>query len=73
MSEKKWFTITTNREVADQITKECELEIKRGNHRSYTLGEVRHEANYSVIQIVAKEDKIKPEDLFWLGHHSAQN
>lgn len=71
--KKNYFTITTNREVADQITKECELDVKRGNHRSYKLGEVRHEDTYSVVQIVAKENLIKPEDLFWLGHHSAQN
>lgn len=71
--KKNYFTITTNRDTAEQIIMQCELDIKYGDTRSYSLGEVIHEENYSVVQIIAKEDKIKPEDLFWLGHHSAKN
>jgi len=68
---KKYFTITTNRKVADQIKKE--FSSGRSNHRSFVLGEIRHETGYSVVCIKAKEETILPEDIFWLGHHSASN
>lgn len=68
----EYFTITTNREVADQIKRQCIFDEKMG-FTSYELGKISHEENYSVVQIKAKDGKqIKPEDLFWLGHLSAE-
>lgn len=68
---KKYFTITTNRETAEAIISQCNWEKRFGDTRSYKLGQVRHEERYSVVQIVSKEETIKPVDIFWLGHHSA--
>jgi hypothetical protein len=68
--EKKYFTITTNLQTAEQIIRQCKWDERFGDTRSYKLGQVRHEKDYSVVQIIAKNELIKPEDLFWLGHHS---
>lgn len=67
----KDFTITTNRVTADKIITQCNYDAKYGG-RSYKLGIVRHEENFSVIQILSKEENglIKAEDIFWLGHFS---
>ena len=65
-----YFTITTNKEVAEQIGQQCAFEAKH-NDRSYTLGDVSHNPGYSVVQIVAKKNVIKPGDIFWLGRYSA--
>ena len=67
---KKYFTITTNRKTADQIKQQCDYDEKRG-YRSYELGTIDHQQNYSVVQIVAKKETIDPADIFWLGHFSA--
>jgi hypothetical protein len=64
------FTITTNREVAEQIIKQCNWD-ERFNKRSYKLGKVYHCSGYSDVEILAKDGKILPSDLFWLGHFSA--
>ena len=67
-----YFTITTNKETAEAIKAQCDFDNRLGNYRSYHLGEILHEPGYSVVQIKANQpDGIKPEDLFWLGHHSA--
>ncbi len=67
---KKYFTITTNRQTADQIKQQCSYDEKFGD-RSYELGTIAHEQNYSVIQIIAKKETIDPADIFWLGYFSA--
>ena len=64
------FIITTNREVAEQIRKQCEWD-ERFAKRSYKLGKIDHYDGYSDVQILAKDGKILPSDLFWLGHFSA--
>ncbi|NLF44060.1 MAG: hypothetical protein GX587_15305 [Bacteroidales bacterium] len=64
-----FFTITTNREVAEQIKKQCERDERYNRGRSYELGNIAHHEGYSIVQIKAKDgQKIKPEDIFWLGH-----
>ena len=68
---EKYFTITTNREVADQIKKEATS--FQNVHRSYVLGKITHEIGFSTVQIKAKNETILPEDLFWLGRFSALN
>ena len=65
-----YFIITTNREVAEQIERQCAFDEKYGN-RSYKLGKIIHTSGYSDVQIVAKEVQINPADIFWLGHFSA--
>ena len=65
-----YFIITTNREVAEQIRQQCAFDEKFGN-RGYKLGDIDHHPGYSNVQIVAKNEKIDPADLFWLGHFSA--
>lgn len=66
-----YFTITTNKETAEKIEAQCACDKSFGDVRSYKLGQVRHEEHYSVVQIIAKEEKITPEDIFWLGYFSA--
>lgn len=65
-----YFIITTNKEVAEQIRKQCDFDERMGG-RSYKLGEINHQPGYSDVQIIAKNDKIEPADIFWLGHYSA--
>lgn len=66
------FIITTNREVAEKIAKHIEWEEKMfPGKRSYILGKVDHNEGYSDVQIKAREELIKPSDIFWLGHYSA--
>jgi type IV secretory pathway TraG/TraD family ATPase VirD4 len=67
---KKYFTITTNRETAEQIRKQCEFDEKY-DHRSYRLGDIQHHEGYTIVKIEAKRDLITPSDIFWLGHFSA--
>jgi hypothetical protein len=67
-----YFIITTNREVATQIEKQCAFDAKMED-RSYKLGQINHHERFSDVQILAKNDKILPQDLFWLGHFSAIN
>lgn len=68
---EKWFTITTNPEVAEKIRKQCEWDKRFGDTRSYRLGEIRTEkgmvSDYSVVQIVAKKETIEPSGIFFLG------
>ena len=64
------FIITTNREVAEQIKKQCEWDELFGK-RSYKLGDISHYDGYSDVQILAKGGTIKASDIFWLGHFSA--
>jgi len=64
------FIITTNREVAEQIRKQCHFDERFGN-RSYKLGKIDHYDGFSDVQILAKDGLIKPSDIFWLGHFSA--
>lgn len=68
------FEITTNKETAEKIRKECEWGVKMGCRRSYELGEISHHDSvlggygYSIVQIKAIEGKpIKPSDIFFLG------
>ncbi|WP_162343202.1 hypothetical protein [Cyclobacterium salsum] len=67
---KNYFTITTNRETAEQIQKQCEFD-ERCSQRSYELGDIHHDVGFSIVKIHAKEDLIKPSDIFWLGLFSA--
>ena len=68
-----YFTITTNKEVAELIKQQCERDEKYNSGRSYELGKITHNEGYSVVQIKAKDGKaIKHEDIFWLGHFSAK-
>lgn len=66
-----YFTITTNKETADKIKRQCEFEEKHGWIRSYKLGDIRHEtglvSEYSIVQIKSRYEKIAPEDVFFLG------
>jgi len=64
-----YFTITTNKEVALEIEKQCEFDA-RLNHRSYVLGSVNHYPGYSIVQLKPKDILILPEDIFWLGRNS---
>jgi len=67
-----FFTITTNRETADKIKKQCDWDERFQSGRSYEIGEIVHYEGYSMVQINSKDGKkIGPEDIFWLGHHSA--
>ena len=66
-----YFTITTNREVANQIELQCKYDERTGN-RSYKLGDIRHEPGHSVVQIVSKNETIEYSDIFWLAHYSGQ-
>lgn len=68
-----YFTITTTKEVAEQIERQCRYEEKILLTRSYVLGTIAHNEGYSVVQIKARNEKIEPEDIFWLGHFSAHN
>lgn len=61
-----YFTITTNREVADQIIRQCNYDERFGN-KSYKLGKIVHTSGYSDIQIVPKKERIELSDIFWLG------
>ena len=70
------FEITTNKETAYQIEKQCQLDEKQGFNRSYVLGNITHQnglvSDFSTVQIKARDGKqIKPSDIFWLGHFSA--
>jgi hypothetical protein len=67
-----YFTIATNRKVAEEIRKQCEFDERMGN-RSYKLGEINHREGHSVVQILAKNERIEPSDIFWLGHFSGSN
>lgn len=66
--ENAYFTITTTREVADNIERVLKSPVH--SKRSICVGNIRNEQNYSVVQIIAKEEsqKIQPEDIFWLGY-----
>lgn len=67
-----YFTITTNKEVAELIRKQCENDEKFNLERSYMLGKIEHNEGFSIVQIKAKDGlQIKPSDIFWLGHFSA--
>lgn len=67
---KNYFTITTNRETAEQIRKQCEFD-ERYSQRSYQLADIQHHDGFSIVKIEAKEDLIKPSDIFFLGYLSA--
>lgn len=67
-----YFTITTNRDTAEKIEKQCIWDEKFKSGRSIVLGKIVHDDRFSVVQIKAREGaKIKPEDIFWLGLFSA--
>lgn len=71
-----WFTITTSRDVADKIKKQCEWDERMNANRSFILGDIRHEkgltSDYSVVQIKARDGfKIEPSDIFFLGLFTA--
>lgn len=65
-----YFTITTNRETADEIENQFLFDSRMNSGRSIELGEIQHEENYSLVQVKAVDEKIKPEDIFWLGRFS---
>jgi hypothetical protein len=69
-----YFTITTNPETAQKIKKQCEWDARFGN-RSYKLGQIRTEkglvSDYSIVQIIANNEKINPSDIFFLGLFAA--
>jgi hypothetical protein len=65
-----YFTITTNRETAEQILKQCEFDAKHSD-RSYELEGITHDIGFSVVKIRVSERLIKPADIFWLGRFSA--
>lgn len=67
-----YFTITTNREVAEQIEKQCMFEKNNNTGRSYELVSVTHTSGYSQVKIKPKAITIKPEDIFWLGRFSVE-
>jgi len=67
-----YFIITTNREVADAIEKQCAYDAKMGN-RSYKFGGSSHHEGYSDVKIEAKDEQIKGSDIFFLGHFSANH
>lgn len=80
MKDGMHFTITTSKEVAEQIKKQCEWDEKFRSNRSFVLGEIAHHKSaldgscdgFSVVQIKAKDGlRIEPSDIFWLGHFSA--
>jgi len=64
-----YFTITTNRETAEQIRKQCEFDATHSD-RSYELADITHDIGFSVVKIKAKDRLIKPADIFWLGRFS---
>lgn len=67
----KYFTITTNKEVADQIKAYCEWEERCNPTRTYKLGGVMHSVGFSVVQLKAKNGQsIEPSDIFFLGYFS---
>jgi hypothetical protein len=66
-----YFIITTNREVAEQIERQCVFDAKMGD-RSYKFGGISHHDGFSSVRIDAVKDLIDPSDIFWLGHFSAQ-
>lgn len=70
-----YFTITTSPETAEKIKKQCEWDARFGDTRSYKLGQIRTEkgltSDYSVVQIIAKNGKINPSDIFFLGLFTA--
>jgi len=63
------FIITTTKEVASQIERQCVYDEKI-NDRSYKLGDIHHSENYSDVKIISRLDEFVLSDLFWLGHHS---
>lgn len=65
-----YFIITTNREVADAIEKQLAFDSRMGN-RSYKFGGSSHHEGYSDVKIEAKNERIEPSDIFWLGHLSS--
>jgi len=62
-----YFVITTNKEVAEQIERQCAYDEKFGD-RSYKLGGISHHEGHSTVRIDAKAELIEPSDIFWLGH-----
>lgn len=66
-----YFTITTTPEVAEKIKKQCEWDERMGCNRSIVLGDIRSEkglgSEFSVVQIKARNGKIVPSDIFFLG------
>ncbi len=67
-----YFTITTNKKVADKIKKQCEWDEQYKSERSFVLGKIEHNEGFSIVQIKAKDGlHIDPSDIFWLGHFSA--
>lgn len=65
-----YLKITTNRETADKIKMQCKFDEKIKLGRSYELGEINHHTGYSIVHIKPKAEKIKVEDIFWLGFFS---
>lgn len=67
-----YFTITTNKEVAEQIKRQCEWDEKFNSNRSFELGEITHDEGFSVVQLKTKDGlPINLSDIFWIGHFSA--
>ena len=67
-----YFTITTNKKVAEQIERQCAFDAKHGD-RSYKFGGSSHHEGYSIVKIDAKKETIDASDIFWLGHFSSAN
>lgn len=64
-----YFTITTNKETAIEVETYAKWEEKVGIERSYKLGNIDHQTNYSVVQICRADIDIpiNPSDVFFLG------
>ncbi|WP_299576640.1 hypothetical protein [uncultured Sunxiuqinia sp.] len=67
----QYFVITTNKETAQAIEQVFQSPVL-STGRTVALGKIKHEPNYSTVQIIADpaEEKINPEDIFWMGFHS---
>ena len=66
-----YLKIITTRETADKIEKQCKFDEKTKSGRSYKLDKINHHIEYSIVYIKPKAERIKAEDIFWLGFFSA--
>jgi len=64
------FTITTTKETALKIEKQCAFDAKF-DQRSYQFNGIEHYAKFSIVSIIAKDKTISPDDIFWLGYYTA--
>ena len=63
--EKRYFTITTNPETGKELVSQLKSKVNEG--RSVKIRSVEESPSYWVVSIEAKEDKIEPSDIFFIG------